>query len=139
MSQKASKRRVRNRDKVNQALELRKAGASYSAIAEAMGMSKTRCYNLVCEGLADLEATVKEAAEELRRMELERLDALQLALWKGRTNPRVADSLLRIQERRARLLGLDAPQKIAPTTPDGTEALPTEVRVVLVKPENGNA
>jgi hypothetical protein len=34
------------------------------------------------------------------------------------------DRALKIMARRARLLGLDAPQKIAPTTPDGKSGIP---------------
>lgn len=124
MSQKAGKKRIRNREQVGQALELRKAGASYQAIADALGFkAKSRAHALVMEGLEDLEATVRESAADLRRMEMERLDAITLSLWKGRGNPRVADTLLRISERRARLTGLDAPTLVAPTTPTG-EALP---------------
>ena len=93
--------------------ELRKAGNSCQEIAAELGLkAKSRAYELVMEGLADLEALSKESAEELRRVELERLDAMTLSLWEERSNPRVTDSLLRISERRARLLGMDAPQKL---------------------------
>jgi hypothetical protein len=124
MTQKAGKKRIRNREQVAQALELRKAGASYQAIADTMGFkSKSRAHDLVTEGLKELEATCTGTAEELRRLELERVDAIILGLWPQRKSPRVADSILRAQARRAALLGLDAPQKIAPTLPTG-EALP---------------
>lgn len=46
--------------------------------------------------------------------------------------PRLAaiDRLLKIQERRARLLGLDKPTKVAQTNPEGTKAAPTAVIMV---------
>jgi hypothetical protein len=98
---------------VVRALELKKSGSSYQAIADALGFkARSHAYTLVMEGLADLEALSKESAEELRRVELERLDAMTLSLWEERSNPRVTDSLLRIAERRAKLLGIDAPQKL---------------------------
>ncbi|MDA9095396.1 hypothetical protein N9J88_03270 [Porticoccaceae bacterium] len=37
-------------------------------------------------------------------------------------DPRYLTAILSIVERRCRLLGLDLPQKIAPTTPDGSES-----------------
>jgi hypothetical protein len=126
MSQKAGKKRIRNREHLAQALGLRKAGASYDAIGKALGLSKTRAYQLVTEGLEEINQTVRDEAQAVKRLELERCDELLLALWPQRKNPRAADSILRIMERRARLEGLDAPQKIAPTTPGG-DALPQAV------------
>ncbi len=45
--------------------------------------------------------------------------------------PRLAaiDRLLKIQERRSKLLGLDKPTKIAPTNPDGTKTVPAVIMV----------
>jgi hypothetical protein len=45
--------------------------------------AKSLAYELVMEGLSDLEAISKESAEKLRRLELERLDAMTLGLWKS--------------------------------------------------------
>ena len=36
------------------------------------------------------------------------------------------DRMLRIMDRRAKLLGLDMPTKVAPTTPDGEQSASTE-------------
>jgi hypothetical protein len=56
---------------------------------------------------------VQEPAEELRTMEVARLDQMLLGLWpkaiKGDTW--AVDRVLKIMERRAALLGLDAPVK----------------------------
>lgn len=120
--QKAGKKRIRNREQVAQAMELRKAGASYQAIADTLGFkSKSRAHDLVMEGLGELEAVCASTAEQLRQMSLERLDAIQLALWKQRGNPRVADTLIRVEQRRAALQGLDAPAKTALTDPEGND------------------
>ena len=121
---KTSKKRIRNREHVGQALELRKAGASYQKIGDALGLTRQRAFQLVSEGLGELNATCAQGADDVRRLELERLDAILLSLYPQRGNPRVADTILRTMERRAKLLGLDAPVKIAPTTPDGL-ALPS--------------
>jgi hypothetical protein len=91
-----------------QALELRKAGASYRTIAERLGYaSASGAHKAVASAL---KATLREPAGEVRTLELERLDAALLAIWRRVQNgdDRAIDRLLRIMERRARMLGLDA-------------------------------
>ena len=63
MSQKASKRRIQTRDMINRALDRRRAGQSYSAIGRSMQISKTRAYQLVIQGLEELQKESKEKAE----------------------------------------------------------------------------
>jgi hypothetical protein len=116
---KTGRKRIRNREHIAQALELRKAGASFIQIGAQIGLTKQRAFQLVSEGLQELNATCANAAEELRRIELERCDALTLKLWPQSDNPRVCDSILRIMERRAKLLGLDAPAKAEISGADG--------------------
>jgi hypothetical protein len=123
MTQKAGKKRIKNREHLAQALGLRKAGASYDAIGKALGLSKTRAYQLVTAGLAEINETVKDEAVAVKRLEIERCDELLLSLWPQRKSPRATDSILRIMERRARLEGLDFPLKVAATDPAG-DALP---------------
>ncbi|HEY2121145.1 MAG TPA: hypothetical protein VGH37_18310 [Candidatus Acidoferrum sp.] len=48
--------------------------------------------------------------ERVRQVELMRLDRYRLELDPHKNNPRVVDTLLRISERYAKLLGLDAPR-----------------------------
>jgi hypothetical protein len=93
------------------ALDLRKAGATYQMIADQLGYGgPSGAYKAVTSAL---KATLKEPADELRTMELERLDAMLLPLWRRVQNgdERAVDRVLRIMERRAKLLGLDAPAK----------------------------
>jgi len=72
------------------------------------------------EDIATL-AECAELAEHLRELENQRLDELQASLWDKALAGVLpaADRILRIMERRAKLNGLDAPQKIAPTDPTG--------------------
>jgi hypothetical protein len=124
---RTGKKHLKVMEQTAQALELRKAGASLQTIADQLGIkSRQRVHQLINAALKEMNQTCADGAEELRRMSLERLDALQLSLWTQRKNPRVADTLLRLEARRAALMGLDAPQKIAPTTPGG-DALPQAV------------
>lgn len=102
-----------------QALQLRISGASYRQIARTLGMSVSNAHLLVTEGLNELRSQNEELTEELRRVELARLDAMLLALWERRKEARVADSILRIMERRSKLLGLDAPMKWEGSGPGG--------------------
>jgi hypothetical protein len=119
MAQKAGKRRIRNREQVQKALDLRTAGGSYDAIGKQMGVSKTRAYQLVMEGLAELETDIKETAGKVRELELRRLDAIVLAHWTARQNPRSAEILLKASNRRSELLGLDAPTRLEQSGPSG--------------------
>ena len=91
-----------------QALELRKAGASYESIARHCGYaSRSGAYQAVQR---ELRRTMQEPAEDVRQLELARLDDLYRAMapkaLKGDTWS--VDRCLKIMERRALLLGLDA-------------------------------
>ena len=96
-----------------QALELRKAGASYQQIGERLGISNGQAFQDVKREMAKIAEQATELATEVRQMELERLDAMHLGLWpearKGHLG--AVDRVLRIMERRASLLGLDAPKQ----------------------------
>ena len=64
-----------------------------------------------------------EGAEHLRTLEALRLDEIQAKIWDKAIagDYRAVDRVLRIMERRAKLLGLDAPVKVAPTNPSGDD------------------
>jgi hypothetical protein len=104
-----------------QALELRKGGASYRQIGERLGVSDCQAHNDVSRCLDNLSKLADDVAGHLRTMEEARLDALLLAVMPQarQGNLGAVDRVVRIMERRARLLGLDAPTKIAPTDPTG--------------------
>jgi hypothetical protein len=118
---KTSERRLRAIERQRQALELRKGGASFPEIAKALGYSgPAGAYQAV---MSALRRTLKEPAEEVRTLEVARLDAMLLALWTQvkQGNQGAIDKALKVEERRAKLLGLDAPAKVAPTDPSGEE------------------
>lgn len=98
-------------DRKIKALELRKAGANYQSIADALGYrGASGAFKAVQSGL---KAVLREPAEELRTLELERLDGILMAIYpKARQGDSQAiDRCLRVMERRSKLLGLDAPAK----------------------------
>lgn len=118
------------------ALDLRRRHLNYRQIANELGWASTNAaYEAVQRGLAD---TQSEASDEVRRMELERLDDIargfqrvfatrhyiasatgKIARHPDTHEPLVDDgpvitagiALLRVMERRAKYLGLDAPAR----------------------------
>jgi hypothetical protein len=109
-------------DKERQVLELRRAGATFDNCAKAAGYATPQGAYLAYQRA--MKRTLQEAGtEEARQTELDRLDRLQLAIWSkamaGDIN--ACNSVLRIFDRRARYLGLDAPikQEILLETADG--------------------
>jgi hypothetical protein len=99
-------------------LEMRKAGATFEAIGREFGRSKQWAYAHFQKSLA---ATYQVPADEVRKLEAERLDRLQMALWPGALagDDKKIGRVLQVMERRAKLLGLDAPVKQEVTGTDG--------------------
>lgn len=113
------------------ALQLRKQGASYRQIAEQMrgmpgiskGYSEGLAFKDVTEELRRALAANNELADEMIRLEGERLD-----WYLSKLAPQIAvgdlyaiDRALKISDSRCRMFGLNKPVKIAPTTPDGND------------------
>lgn len=103
------------------AWELRKAGKSYRQIGRALGVSECQAHRDVHRTLSELAAKEFETARYVRDLELHRLDDMLDSLWpsvKGGDATSV-NSALKISERRAKLLGLDAAAKTELTGADG--------------------
>lgn len=113
--------KARTLDNQIKALELRRMGKGYVEIAAALGIGKSQAHRLVQAGLEDARAQVASDATELRAEEVSRLDAMLAGLWpEARKGSYAAiDRVLKIMERRAKLLGLDAPIKHSATDPTG--------------------
>lgn len=94
-------------------LELRKAGLSLRQIAQRTGVSVSMAKKDLDRALADLLAEQNTKAEDWRALELERLEKMHVALWpkvvNDAPNMHAVDRVLRIAERRSKLLGLDMP------------------------------
>ena len=122
---------VRVEEKRVAAVRLRASGMTYREIAAEMGQTLSYAYLLVREGLIEMRDAATEDASEARAIELERLDAmtgrLTAKLQRQQREVTAPDgvqsfvpdpdeatisALLRVMERRAKLLGLDAPQEI---------------------------
>lgn len=107
-------------------IELRKSGATYDQIAQATiqkfglgalpaGWDSRYAYKDVARELERVQGYVNGLAEDVKELEVQRLDRLLLAVWKKAAEGDLGavDRALRIMERRARLLGLDAPTHLA--------------------------
>ena len=132
---KVTGHRVDAAERDAQALELRAAGLSFRHLGQQLGCSTATAHRRVVRGL---DRTLREPADRVRALELHRLDQLQahavevlrarhVVVQAGRPvldpasgNPYVdhgpvlaaINTLLRVAERRARLLGLDAPARV---------------------------
>jgi hypothetical protein len=110
---RSSPTRVQAAERRSKALELRKSGLTFAQIGRALGCSEQRAHKVVTEELGRLNSQRAEQAAEVTRLELQRLDDLLLGLWDSAKagDLQAVDRALKIMERRARLLGIDAPEK----------------------------
>ena len=104
-------RAVKDAELTRQCLELRVAGATLEEIGRAVDLHKSNVSRRIKAALADIPAA---EAEALRTMENERLDRMQKAIWNQVRQGHLGavDRAIRISERRSRLNGLDAPQRV---------------------------
>lgn len=103
---------IETAEKERQALELKLAGFDLSQIAGQLGYTHASAAQKAIKRA--LRKTIQEPADELRVIELRRLDKMQAGLWRKAIAGDVfaVDRVIKIMDRRAKLLGLDAPLKI---------------------------
>ena len=106
-------------------------GATFQQIAAAgFGIATASgAWRAVSRALARIP---KAEADQARQAQLARLQAIRMMVWnQASADPiRAAEALIKLEAREARLLGLDMPQGLAITDPDG--GIPLEaVRRVL--------
>ena len=95
------------------ALDLRISGLSYRAIGSKLSVSHETVRQDVEEELERLASLRVEKTDVLRELELQRLDKIieSLDSWVSSGNVGAVNAWLKASERRAKLLGLDAPVK----------------------------
>lgn len=124
---KTSPKTILARERALQALQLRKAGASFAQIAERLGYRHEKSAWMAVS--KEVDRITAEPAEAVRKLELARLDEMLMRLLPTVLKPPdelsmaerlpIVDRVLKIMDRRARLLGLDAPSKTEVTGPHG--------------------
>ena len=96
----------------SEALALRIAGATFDEVAHALKLyGRSDAHKLVTRALSRHQA---EQVDEMRLVEGARLDRMTRAVWAAAVQGDVeaVRAVIRISERRARLFGLDAPQRV---------------------------
>ena len=106
-----------------QALQLRVHGHTLRQIAKALECSLTQAHRLVTAAMAAERASISETKADYVELELSRLDKYLAVLAKKIEggDVKAVDTALRVADRRAKLLGLDAPTKVAPTDAAGND------------------
>lgn len=137
---RTSPRRIAAAERRRRALQLKLAGATFEQIARTptdaangdhrpLYSSRQRAHEAVQKALKEIQAETRGSAEELRTLELARLESMQMALWPSTrpTKPvsqeckgcgaevtmyrepdkEAVDRVIKIMERRAKYLGLD--------------------------------
>jgi hypothetical protein len=112
---------ARSLDRKEEALALRRAGHSYRAIASLLSISKSRAHELVSEGLEDAREQIAAASSALLVEEVSRLDGMLKKVYPAAEGGdlQAVDRVIKIIERRAKLLGIEAPVRIETTGRDG--------------------
>lgn len=96
-----------------EALSLRRRGLSYRAIAEKLGVNVRTAFKDVNDELKRLAAERDTDLVAEREIDLVRIDRIleRLDTWIEAGSPVSVTAYLKAMERRAKLLGLDAPTK----------------------------
>ena len=99
-------------DKEAECVRLRRAGLTLDEIAIRVGYSSPASVHYALKRLN--VRIVREDVDEIRNLEGERLDLLQAANWDNAMQGDVPAGalVLRVMERRAKLLGLDMPIRV---------------------------
>lgn len=110
-SSKRDERKLKIATRRAEALKLRTAGASYDTIAERLNYADGS--NARRDIQAALKDVIREPAQEVLTLELSRLDQMLLGLYRKAIGGDVAavDRVIRIMDRRAAYLGIDAPKE----------------------------
>lgn len=121
-------------DRENAILELRRSGETWSRIAQVTGYANAsgaqKAYMRV------VNRVQREPVEAIFEMELDRLDRIQRAYWKPAIvdlNTKAADIVLKVMDRRAKLLGLEAPTKsdVRVVNYEGTTNVDAEIERII--------
>ncbi len=133
---KTSPRRIEAYERQRKAVAMRLAGVPFDRIAKELGYKdRGGAYHAV---MVALKKTLQEPSDELRTLEVTRLDRMLQGLWeKIKTGDEAAiDRGLRISKRRSELLGLDMPAKLDLTT--GGQDFVSFLKEVLSAPTGGS-
>lgn len=128
---KSSQKTLEAKDRQRRAIELRLTGMGLAEIADALGYSDASgAFRAIKRAM---DKSIREPAEDLLEVELMRLDGLLQAHYPRAQagDARSAELVLKVMERRARYLGLDAPERV-----DLTGSMTSTVELVGVQADD---
>lgn len=102
-----TKARLAASERKRLAMDMVLAGYTYEQIAQQLGYGSAKsCYVIIKRELA---RSLRQPAEEIRQMQVARLDAMLVGIWPAATagNLLAMDRAIKLEERRSKLLGLD--------------------------------
>ncbi len=114
-------------EKALEILRLRREGKSFRAIGKAVGLDHKLAWKIHQKYLEQVRQVTEQQAEDIRDLELIRLDRaletvttiLESQYQEPDVRLRAVDRLVKISERRTKLRGVDAPEKVEVSGPDG--------------------
>lgn len=122
--------------RIQKAVALKLRGKSYRAIGAELGVSVSVAFEDVWYHFAELETLATEQLEQVRKLELARLDAMHEKLSDimdesedDGTVIKAISSAEKLMERRAKLLGLDAPTKHQEVPADEVDKMTPEEKI----------
>jgi hypothetical protein len=134
---RASEKKVKLAERRQRAIALRKAGASYRAIAQAIvkdfpdfpNYTESMACKDVHSVLEELNDQALEDAEIMRRLESERLDLASMAIARQvqAGDLQAVDRWIKLIEARAKLWGLHLPPADRPINQDSATAIELEL------------
>lgn len=118
---------------IDKAMSLRLENYSYREIAKKLGVAPGTAHRYVRAAVKSIQKKYSEKAELIVTVEINKLDKLEKALQKEAREGdiKASTTILKIMERRARLLGLDAPARteLKVDTVDVKIDLPTDLEI----------
>lgn len=99
---------------VSNVVELRLQGHDYETIGPLLGIKPDKAQQLVTDAMNAIAAPLADTLEAVRNLDLKRLDKMMIPFMTSACegDHHSAAVVLKIMERRAQLLGLDAPKNV---------------------------
>jgi hypothetical protein len=118
----ASQRRLLAREREKEAYAMKRGGATYQAIGDALGVSKQAVAMMIKRVLIESREEMQGDIDEVRTLELSRLEGLLFMAWRLaiKGNLGAIDRVEKIIRAQREILGIDAPKKSELTGKDGS-------------------
>lgn len=136
MAEKNGPEAIARRVRQAEALQLRQSGASYRAIGKQMGVDGSTAYRYVSDAIKEITL---EPSMDMLRLELGRLDDMQLALRKSALegDTRAVTASLAIMRQRADYLNLNGAIK-PDVSADSKKALDSLMEAIVASAVDGD-